>query len=88
MENLGIKVKNIDHFIDILENSEDGAKDFYILFDGGVRSSKFISYDGEIFYIINLIDSSEEELTLKELLDPKISNIGLALEKGILYAYN
>lgn len=83
----GLKIKSVEHLIELLEESEEGVGEFYILLNGNLRSSKFISYDGEIFYLINLIDSTEEELTLKELLDPNITNFKEAIDKGVLYAY-
>lgn len=83
----GLKIKSVEHLIELLEESEEGVGEFYILLNGNLRSSKFISYDGEIFYLINLIDSTEEELTLKELLDSNTTNFKEAIDKGALYAY-
>lgn len=83
----GLKIKSVEHLIELLEESEEGVGEFYILLNGNLRSSKFISYDGEIFYLINLIDSTEEELTLKELLDSNITNFKEAIDKGALYVY-
>ena len=84
----GLKIKSVEHLIELLEESEEGVGEFYILLNGSLRSSKFISYDGEIFYLLDLMTSTEEELTLKELLDPNITNFKEAIDKGALYAYN
>ena len=58
----------------------------FILLNGGLRSSKYISYnpDGNKFYVFNYIDDSEQELTESQLLDSEYSNIGEAMEKGAL----
>ena len=36
---------------------KDGGQDFFIHLNGGLRSSKHISYDGEKFYVLNEIDA-------------------------------
>jgi len=58
----------------------------FILLNGGLRSSKYISYHPEEnkFYVFNYIDDSEQELTESQLLDSEYTNIGQALEKGAL----
>ncbi len=64
---------------------EDGL-DCYILLNGGLRSSKHIRYypDDNSFFVFNLIDDSEQELTEAQILDSGYSNIGEAMEKGAL----
>lgn len=68
-----------------LAKSEDGL-DCFILLNGGLRSSKHIRYypDDESFYVLNLIDDSEQELTEDQILDSAYSNIGQAMENGCL----
>jgi uncharacterized protein YaaR (DUF327 family) len=58
----------------------------FILLNGGLRSSKYISYnpDGNKFYVFNYIDDSEQELTESQLLDSEYTNIAEAMEKGAL----
>ena len=58
----------------------------FILLNGGLRSSKHIRYypDDNSFYVLNLIDDSEQELTEARILDSEYSNIGKAMEKGCL----
>ena len=65
--------------------AEEGMECF-ILLNGGLRSSKFISYnpDDNSFYIFNYIDDSEQELTESQILDKSFSNIAEAMEKGAL----
>lgn len=83
----GLKIKSVEHLIELLEESEEGVGEFYILLNGNLRSSKFISYDGEMFYLLDLMCDTEEELPLKELLDPNITNLKEAIDKGALYTY-
>ncbi len=68
-----------------LAKRESGL-DCFILLNGGLRSSKHIRYypDDNSFYVLNLIDDSEQELTEAQILDSAYSNIGEAIEKGAL----
>jgi len=61
--------------------------DFFILLNQGVISRKRISYDAEEkkFFIFNLIDETEQELTETELFT-EATNIGKALKLGALYS--
>ena len=60
--------------------------DCFILLNGGLRSSKHIRYysDDNSFFVLNLIDNSEQELTESQILDSAYSNIGEAMKKGAL----
>jgi len=64
----------------------DSGLDCYILLNGRLRSSKHIRYypDDNSFYVLNLIDDSEQELTEAQMLDSDYTNIGEAMEKGAL----
>jgi len=64
----------------------DSGLDCYILLNGNLRSSKHIRYypDDNSFYVLNLIDDSEQELTEAQLLDSEYTNIAEAIEKGAL----
>ena len=68
-----------------LARSESGL-DCYILLNGNLRSSKHIRYypDDNSFYVLNLIDDSEQELTEAQILDSAYSNISEAMKKGAL----
>ena len=65
---------------------EENGLDCYILLNGNLRSSKHIRYypDDNSFYVLNLIDDSEQELTESQILDGAYSNIGEAMKKGAL----
>ena len=60
--------------------------DCFVLLNGGLRSSKHIRYypDDNSFYVLNLIDDSEQELTEAQILDSGYSNISEAMKKGAL----
>ena len=66
--------------------ADENGLDCYILLNGCLRSSKYIRYypDDNSFYVLNLIDDSEQELTDTQILDSEYSNIGEAMEKGCL----
>jgi len=68
-----------------LAKHEDGLNCF-ILLNGGLRSSKHIRYypDDNSFFVLNLIDDSEQELAESQILDSAYSNIGEAMKKGAL----
>ena len=68
------------------ELAKDDGLDCYILLNGNLRSSKHIRYypDDNSFYVLNLIDDSEQELTESQILDGAYSNIGEAMKKGSL----
>ena len=68
-----------------LAKDENGL-DCFILLNGGLRSSKHIRYypDDNSFYVLNLIDDSEQELTESQILGRECSNIGEAMKKGCL----
>ena len=64
----------------------DSGLDCYILLNGRLRSSKHIRYypDDNSFYVLNLIDDSEQELTEAQILDSSYTNISEAMKKGAL----
>jgi len=83
------KQKTKDKRIKTIEQLKELAKDgldCYILLNGHLRSSKHIRYypDDKTFYVLNLIDDSEQELTEAQILDSAYTNIGEAMEKGAL----
>ena len=84
-----VKQKTKDKRIRTIEQLKELAKDgleCFILLNGGLRSSKHIRYypDDNSFYVLNLIDDSEQELTESQILDSAYSNIGEAMKKGAL----
>lgn len=81
---MATQVKSTDQLKTILADGE--TKDFFILLNFGLRSSKAISYDGSsTFYVLNEIDGTEQELTEQELMNSDITNIGKAINNGAFY---
>ena len=80
------KDKRVRTIEQLKELAKDDGLDCYILLNGGLRSSKHIRYfpDDNSFYVFNLIDDSEQELTEAQILDSGYSNIGEAMKKGAL----
>ena len=76
------RIKTIEQLKELAKN----GMDCFILLNGGLRSSKHIRYypDGNSFYVLNLIDDSEQELTEAQILDSSYTNIGEAMRKGAL----
>lgn len=80
------QVKSVNQLKTILADGE--TKDFFILLNFGLRSSKAISFDGDnTFYVLNEIDGTEQELTEQELMSSDITNIGKAINNGAFYLY-
>ena len=85
------KQESVDRRIRTIEQLKELAKDengldCFILLNGNLRSSKHIRYypDDNSFYVLNLIDDSEQELTEAQILDGDYTNIGEAMKKGAL----
>lgn len=80
------KDKRIRTIEQLKERSRDNGLNCCILLNGCMRSSKYIRYypEDNSFYVFNLIDDSEQELTEAQILDSAYSNIGEAMEKGAL----
>ena len=78
------RIKTIEQLKELAK--DENGLDCFILLNGGLRSSKHIRYfpDDNSFYVLNLIDDSEQELTESQLLDSKYTNIAEAMEKGAL----
>lgn len=75
------QVKDLTHLIALCEEEKN---EFFVMLNGGLRSSKSIQYDGGGFDVINEIDWSNEFIqteTISETL------IGGAISKGALYCY-
>lgn len=73
-----IKVTSIEQLDELLEQ---GNTDFTIA-SGVIRSSKYITKDGNHYFVMHYIDSSEERLTADELM---ADNIGRAIRNGTFY---
>jgi uncharacterized protein YaaR (DUF327 family) len=85
MTNQKTKDRRIRTIRQLKELAKNGLECF-ILLNGGLRSSKHIRYypDDNSFYVLNLIDDSEQELTESQILDSEYTNIGEAMKKGAL----
>jgi hypothetical protein len=72
--------------IEQLKKLAKNGLDCFILLNGGLRSSKHIRFhpDDNSFYVLNLIDDSEQELTETQILDSAYTNVGEAMKKGAL----
>ena len=80
------KDRRIRTIAQLKELTTKGGMECFILLNGGLRSSKYIRYRPEdnSFYVLNLIDDSEQELTESQIFDGTYTNIGEAMEKGAL----
>lgn len=79
-----LKVESTENLKELLRA---GNTEFFIMLNGGLRSSKIItmSKDEQTFCIENEIDGSEEELSESEIWF--FSNIGKAIDKGAFFMY-
>ena len=79
-------MKRINSLKELIDTIQSGNHDFFI--GGGLlRSSKYMEYDDDLFYVVNEIDGSEQTLTSKELFDKDYTNIGFAINQGCFYSY-
>ena len=69
------------------ENENGGLLECFIALNGGVISRKLISYDSDTnkFWVCNMIDDTEEELTEEEINNDELTNIGKAIRLGSFY---
>lgn len=72
------QVTSIEQLDQLLEQEQTD----FVIASGVLRSSKHITSDGEKYYVLHLIDDTEEELTSEELME---SNIGAAMRCGNFY---
>ncbi len=79
------KIRTIEQLKQLAK--KNNGLNYFILLNGCLRSSKHINYyhDDNIFYALNLVDDSEQELTEAQLLDSDYTNIGQALKNGCLF---
>lgn len=77
-----IKVKDATHLRELIETK---SKHFFIQLNFGLRSSKFISMDGDHFCVLNEIDGTEDYLNESDLFDESLTNIGKAIRLGAFF---
>jgi hypothetical protein len=83
--NKPIRINNIKK-LKSLASHENGL-DCFISLNFSIKSSKHIQWipAEKLFYILNEVDNTEQNLKEEELLDENITNIGKALKLGALY---
>ena len=81
-------MKRIKTMGQLKRRSRDGG-DFFILLNGGLRSSKRIEWHEEekVFCVVNEIDDTVQELTEEQIMDREHTLIGEAMRKGALFDY-
>lgn len=77
-----IKVKDVAHLRELVAS---GKHRFFIQLNLWLRSSKFITGNGDKFCIFNEVDGSEDVLTEEELMDEDLTNVGKAMKYGALF---
>lgn len=75
-----IQIKSIN---DLIDKIKSGNNEYFILIAGVARSSKFIIIDDNTVYVLNEIDSIEEELSMEEFKKQYSNHI----QKGLLYQF-
>ena len=76
------KVMSVEHLQDLLADGQ--SKEFVLMLEGGVRSSKVLGLGDEgTIYILNMIDGTEQELLPNQMYTE--SNIGKAIDAGAFY---
>lgn len=78
-----IRIESIDQ----LNKESANRDDFFILSNHNLRSSKRIEWDEEEkrFFILKLIDDSEQVLTEEQVVDTGYTNSGYAMTKGAFF---
>lgn len=77
-----IKVKDVAHLRELVAS---GKHRFFIQLNLGLRSSKFITGNGDNFCVFNEIDGSDDILTEEEIMDTRYTNIGEAIKYGAFF---
>ena len=82
-----IKILSQEQLDELIYSSEDEGEIFecFIMLNGGLRSSKSITFDGNSYYIYNEIDGSGDIVKHNKLMNS--FPIGEAIKKGALYTY-
>lgn len=77
-------MRDIAHLVEILSDGE--THEFFIQLRGAARSSKSMYHmGGGVYDICNMIDSTWQELTADEIMDPSETNIGSAIRVGAFF---
>lgn len=78
------QIKSIEHLIEEIEKTEGGYINATLVLSPGLKSSKFISWDGTELYFLDLSDNSEEYYTMDKL-KRKDNYVNYIISKGSLY---
>ena len=79
-----VGVESVDQLREILGGVGEASQNFVLLLENGAESSKVMTMGEEKeFWVLNLIDDSEQELNANELYTQ--SNIGKAIDSGAFY---
>jgi hypothetical protein len=76
-------MKIIYSIAELDQELNNNIHNFVVAFVGGLKSSKFITKEEDLYYVLHLIDDSEDIWTKDDLLD---STIGRAMSRGAFYA--
>jgi hypothetical protein len=75
-------VENLKDFKSLLK---EGYYEYLLQLGGGIAfSRKSIFYDNGKFQIVNHIDDTEQNLTEKQLMNKRITNVGLGIKRRAL----
>jgi len=80
-------MKKVNSVEELKEMIVSGEHDFFMMLNGGLRSSKWIDFHEGTFFVLNEIDGTEQELTGEELNDRNLTNIGYAINNGAFFCY-
>ena len=80
--NKPLRVTSIDHVKELIA---EGRENYFVFLQGGLRSSKTISYDSDTdtFSIFHLIDGTDERLSGEEFTQSRIRD---AIQIGAFFA--
>lgn len=83
------RINSVEELKKEATNQNGDYVDFFLLLNGGFRSSKRISYDPEAktFNVINEIDYSYEDDLTEEQLENE-THIVLAIKSGVFFKYD
>ena len=82
------RINSVEELKEIcLSKDEDIWVDCFIALNGGVRSSKAVSWQDNVFVVVNEIDDTDQELTEEQMEDKALTNIGEAIKKGAFFMY-
>lgn len=80
------KITSQEQLDELINKSSDGVLDCFVRLNGGLRSSKCITFEeGNSYFVNNDIDDSGENIEHDKLMDS--FPIGEAIKKGAFYSY-